>query len=89
MEYLVELIQKYCRPYSKVCHFSSYSLKCLFEELTGEYITHQDFKDAMQLAGFETYTTFGNHNYYKIKILDAPEIPITYVTDKRKRYGRI
>lgn len=85
---LVVLIQKYCKPYSKVCPFSSYGLKHLFEGLTGEYVTHQDFKEAMEAAGFGVCKTFLRHNYYKIKIIDEPEIPISFVTDKRGRYAR-
>ena len=86
---MVVLIQKYCKTYSKVCRFSSYSLKHLFEELMGCYLPHQEFKDAMGAAGFDTFCVFGDEHYYKIKNLDYPEIPIQWVTDKRKRYAKI
>ena len=52
MKDLVIKIQQYCTP-SRFCYrMSSYGLKELFEGLSGEYISNDQFKTAMIEAGF-------------------------------------
>ena len=70
---LVKLIQKYCRPYYKIYPLSSYGLKAYFEKLTGDYISNDDFKEAMIMAGFTPCKRYFKNHYYKVKI-DISEI---------------
>ena len=70
---LVKLIQKYCRPYYKIYPLSSYGLKAYFEKLTGDYISNDDFKEAMIMAGFKPCKRYFKNHYYKVKI-DISEI---------------
>ena len=80
MDELVSLIQQYCKPSSSIYRFSSYGLKALFELLTGNYISNDEFKSAMMAAGFEPTTRSRkrtNHRYY-LEVIDKPEVPIMY-----------
>ena len=70
---LVELIQKYCRPYYKTCSISSYGLKAYFERMMSEYISNDDFKEAMMVAGFVPYKRYNENHYYRVRI-DLSEI---------------
>ena len=80
MDRLVVLIQHYCLPAKSRYRFSSYGLKALFELLTGEYITNDEFKAAMIAAGFmPTKKSKGETNHrYLIQIIDSPEVPTMY-----------
>lgn len=80
MDRLVVLIQHYCLPAKSRYRFSSYGLKALFELLTGEYITNDEFKAAMIAAGFEpTKKSKGETNHrYLIQVIDSPEVPTMY-----------
>lgn len=44
---------------------TSYGLKAIFERLLGFYISNEDFKQAMQEVGFESYGT-GENVFYKL-----------------------
>ena len=65
---LVKLIQKYCRPYYKIYPLSSYGLKAYFEKLMGDYISNNDFKKAMIMAGFAPCKRYFKNDYYKVRI---------------------
>ncbi len=65
---LVKHIQKYCRPYYKISPLSSYGLKAYFEKLMGEYISNEEFKEAMMMAGFKPCKKYIKNHYYKVKI---------------------
>ena len=77
---LVKQIQKYCRPSKSQHKMCSYSLKGLFEKLTGDYISNDEFKAAMIEAGFEpTPKSVGTTNHlYKMVVMDSPEVPQRY-----------
>ena len=80
MKDLVIKIQQYCTP-SRFCYrMSSYGLKELFEGLSGEYISNDQFKTAMIEAGFTpTKATERQINHrYKIAVKDCPEVPAKF-----------
>lgn len=72
-EKLIRTIKRHIRPYNVVYPVSSYGLKHLFEILGGGYISNDEFKQAMILAGFEpTAQTKNDINpLYKVMIVDA------------------
>ena len=90
---LVKQIQKYCRPGKSQHKMCSYSLKGLFEKLTGDYISNDEFKAAMVEAGFEpTPKSVRTINHlYKMAVVDMPEVPQRYIgrgySRKRKNKG--
>lgn len=71
---LVEMIHLYCRTSKKVYPMSSYGLKHIFESLLECYVSNDDFKVAMMLAGFNPSYRYGLNHYYKIKLLDVDEL---------------
>ncbi|MCR4582238.1 MAG: hypothetical protein K5764_01600 [Prevotella sp.] len=80
---LVEAIHQYCRASQKVYPFTSYGLKHIFEGLLGFYISNDEFKVAMMLAGFHPAKLKETNHRYKIKLLDVDELV------KLGIYGRI
>lgn len=70
---LVKYIQEFCRPSYKRNSLSSYGLKAYFEKLMGDYISNEEFKEAMIVAGFTPCKRSCNNHYYKVKI-DLSEI---------------
>ena len=70
---IVEMIKRYCSPCGRVCPLSSYGLKAYFEQLMGDYISNDDFKEAMIMAGFTPCKRYFKNHYYKVKI-DISEI---------------
>ena len=80
MDKLVELIRHYCQPSQSLYKMSSYALKGLFELLTGEYVSNQDFKAAMMAAGYEpTPESKGRANHlYRLRVTDSPDVPQMY-----------
>ena len=77
---LVALIRHYCRPAKSRYRFSSYGLKALFEGLTGDYITNEQYKAAMIEAGFRPTAKslcMKNHRYF-VEVADLPEVPPMY-----------
>ena len=79
-EVLAALIKRYCIPSKSRYRFTSYGLKALFEGLTGDYITNEQYKAAMLEAGFQPTAksrSQTNHRYF-IQVADLPEVPPMY-----------
>lgn len=70
-EKLVELIKQNCKPHCRVLPISSYGLKHLFEIIAGGYISNDEFKQAMIVAGFKPTTQTKNdiNPYYRVIIV--------------------
>lgn len=71
---LVDLIQRYVRRDKKVFQHNSYYLKHIFEVLMEGYVSNDDFKACMMLAGFPPCSRDGKNCYYKIKLVDTDEL---------------
>lgn len=52
-ERIKKLITRTLIPSKKIYYWSSYALKKVFEDLTGNYISHEDFKSMLTECGFE------------------------------------
>ena len=74
IELLVELIHHHCRVSKKVYPLSSYGLKHIFEGLLECYVSNDEFKVCMMLAGFHPCKRYGLNHYYKIKLIDTDEM---------------
>lgn len=78
--YLEVFIKRYCIPSRWTYRMSSYGLKELFEQLTCDYISNEQFKNAMISAGFQPTMKSATHvnHRYKIVVRDCPEVPAKF-----------
>lgn len=78
---LLRLIKRFCRPSKTVHHYSSDGMKSLFELMLNEYLSDHEFKEAMQMAGYKPVDS-GGSTFYKVKFVDAPEVPDEFYRGK-------
>lgn len=72
---LIGLIKKYISSGSEEYGMSAYALKGLFEYLTKDYISVEDFQQAMIQAGFTPLKHPDYNHHYTIIVKESPEIP--------------
>lgn len=72
---LQKLIKKFIIPSHEEYGMSAYALKGLFEYLTKDYISVEDFQQAMIQAGFTPLKHPDYNHHYTIIVKESPEIP--------------
>ena len=73
---IIGLIRSNVIPSDYKYYWSSYALKEVFEKLSGCYISNENFKELMRIAGNEPTreSSKGVNYFYKIEIKPNPKI---------------
>lgn len=77
MQELITLIAAVVQPNIGYYKYNSYILKGIFEAISGEYISEEEFINAMKFVGVES-KEIGGHISYKLKVLPSPDIDTKY-----------
>jgi hypothetical protein len=75
---IIEKIKKYIIPSNEEYGMTAYALKAAFEHILQEYISVEQFQEAMIQSGFKPIKHPDYNHHYLIEVVKSPDIPSEY-----------